>query len=143
MTNEPAPRGYVVGPGQGVPGRTPDVKASGRSTGGSLTVMELAVDGGPPRHTHTREDESFYVFTGVVDVECGEDRFEAGPGSFVFLPRNLPHAFRSVGGPVTALLIVTPGGLDSYFAELHAAMRSNADPAEVTRIQDAYGIVRS
>jgi mannose-6-phosphate isomerase-like protein (cupin superfamily) len=49
-----------------------------------------------------------YVFTGVVDVECGEDRFEAGPGSFVFLPRNLPHAFRSVGSPVTALLIVTP-----------------------------------
>jgi hypothetical protein len=31
----------------------------------------------------------------------------------------------------------------SYFAELHAAMRSNADPAEVKRIQDAYGIVRS
>ncbi len=44
---------------------------------------------------------------------------------------------------MTALLIVTPGGLDSYFAELHAAMRSNADPAEVKRIQDAYGIVRS
>ncbi len=47
MPNEPAVRGYVVGPGGGVPDRTPDVKASGRSTGGSLTVMELAVDGGP------------------------------------------------------------------------------------------------
>jgi hypothetical protein len=44
---------------------------------------------------------------------------------------------------VTALLIVTPGGLDSYFAEMHTAMRSNADPAEVERIQDTYGIVRS
>ena len=126
-----------------MPDRTPDVKASGRLTDGSLTAMELAVDGGTPKHTHTREDESFYVFTGVMDVECGEDRFEAGPGSFVFLPRNLPHAFRSVGGRVTALLIVTPGGLDSYLAELHAAVRSNADPAEVKRIQDAYGIVRS
>src|SRR5438876_1051969 len=47
MPNEPAVRGYVVGPGEGVPDRTPDVKASGRSTGGSLTVMELAVAGGP------------------------------------------------------------------------------------------------
>lgn len=46
----------------------------------------------PLRHTHTRDDESLYMFTGVVDVECGEDRFEAGPGSFVYLPRNLPHA---------------------------------------------------
>jgi quercetin dioxygenase-like cupin family protein len=143
MSYQPTVRGYVVGPGEGVPDRTPDVKASGRSTGGSLTVMELAADGGPPRHTHTREDESLYVFTGVVDVECGEDRFEARPGAFVFLPCNMPHAFRSVAGPVTGLLIVTPGGLESYFAEPHAAMRSNADPAEVKRIQDAYGIVRS
>jgi len=143
MSDQPALRGYVVGPDEGVPDRTPDVKASGRSTGGSVTVMELAVDGGPPRHTHTREDESLYIFTGVVDVECGQDRFEAGPRSFVFLPRNLPHAFRSVDGPVRGLLIVTPGGLDNYFAELHAAMRSNSDPAEIRRIQDAYGIVRS
>jgi hypothetical protein len=41
MSNEPAVRGYVVGPGEGVPDRTPDVKASGWSTSGSLTVMEL------------------------------------------------------------------------------------------------------
>jgi len=62
----------------------------------------------------------------------------------VCVPAPQPAArLRSVGGPVTALLIVTPGGLDSYFAELHAAMRSNADPAEVKRIQDAYGIIRS
>ena len=98
MSNQPAMRGYVVGPGEGVPDRTPDVKASGRSTGGSLTVMELTVDGGPPRHTHTREDESFYVFTGVVDVECGENRSEAGPGSFVFLPATC----RTPSGPLAA-----------------------------------------
>ena len=28
------------------------VKASGRSTGGSLTLIEVTIDGGPPRHTH-------------------------------------------------------------------------------------------
>jgi mannose-6-phosphate isomerase-like protein (cupin superfamily) len=143
MSNEPVIRGFVVGPGEGVPDRGRDVKASGLSTGGSLTVMEIAVDGGPPRHIHTREDESFYVFTGAVHVECGDDRFEAGPGSFVFLPRNLPHTFRSVGGPATALLIVTPGGLDSYFAELHVALQTNGDPAEIKRIQDTYGIMRA
>jgi quercetin dioxygenase-like cupin family protein len=143
MSNEPVIRGYVVGPGEGVPGRGPDVKASGRSTGGSLTVIEFAIDGGPPRHTHTREDESFHVFTGALDVQCGDDRFEARSGSFVFLPRNLPHAFRSVGGPATALLIATPGGLDDYFAALHTAMDANADSAELKTIMDAYGIMLS
>ena len=98
MTNEPAVRGYVVGTGQGVPDRTPDVKASGRSTSGSLTVMELAVDGGPPRHTHTREDESLYVFTGVVDVECG------GTGSRLDRGRlcSCPATCRTPSGPLVA-----------------------------------------
>jgi len=143
MLNEPVTRGYVVSRGEGVPDRGPDVKASRRSTGGSLTVMKLAIDGGPPRHTHLREDESFYMLTGTLDVQCGDDRFEAGPGSFVFLPRNLPHVFRSVGGPATALLIATPGGLDDYFAELHAAIDANAGPAELKTIMDAYGVVPS
>jgi quercetin dioxygenase-like cupin family protein len=143
MSYEPVIRGYAVGPGEGVPDAGHEVKASGRSTGGTLTVIEITVDQGPPKHTHTREDESFYVLTGALYVECGQDRFEAGPGSFVFLPRNLPHLFRSVGGTATALLMVTPGGLDEYFAELHAALTANAGPAEIAMVQDKYGIVRS
>jgi mannose-6-phosphate isomerase-like protein (cupin superfamily) len=143
VPNKPVTRGYVVGPGEGVPGPGSAVKASGGSTGGSLTVIETTIDGGPPRHTHSREDESFYILTGTLDVECGEDRLRAGPGSFVFLPRHLPHVFRSVGGQATALLIVTPGGLDEYFAELSAALAANADATQVRTIQQAYGITRS
>lgn len=105
MANEPALRGYVVGPGEGVPDRTPEVKASGRSTGGSLTVMELAVDGGPPRHTHTREDESFYVFTGVVDVECGAGhRPRARPG------RSSAAAHRPGRAPTACARHAAPAG---------------------------------
>jgi Cupin domain len=109
---------------------------------GSRGDPRSLLDGGPPRHTHTREDESFYLLTGALEVECGDDRFQAGPGSFVFLPRNLPHVFRSVGGPATALLVVTPGGLDEHFAELPAALAANADAARVRTIQRAYGIAR-
>ena len=70
MSNESVLRGYAVGAGEGVPDRDSEVKASGRSTGGSLTVIEFTVDEGPPKHTHTREDESIYVFTGM-----GRDAF--------------------------------------------------------------------
>ncbi|HEY6593340.1 MAG TPA: cupin domain-containing protein [Asanoa sp.] len=144
MSDEHVVRGYVVGPHQGVPDRGREVMASGRSTGGSLTVMEMVVDGqGPPRHTHTREDESVYLFSGTLGVECGEDRFEAGPGSFVFLPRDLPHTFRSVDGAAAGLLIVAPGGLDEYFAELHAVLGDAGDRSEVAKVQARYGIVRS
>ena len=143
MPDEPVIRGYVLHAGKGAPSSSADVKASRRSTGGSLTVMELAVDGGPPRHTHAYEDESIYLLTGALQVECGDDRFEAGPGSFIFMPRNLPHMFRTVGGPATGLLIATPGGIDEYFADLHAALDANADTAEIRRVQAAYGITVS
>lgn len=137
-------RGYVIGPNDGVPDRGSDVKASGHSTAGSLTVMTMTVDTqGPPRHTHTREDESVYVFTGTLDVECGGDQFQAGPGSFVFLPRNLPHTFHAIDGVATGLLIVTPGGLDEYFAELDAVLRSGGERAEIAKVQARYGISRS
>jgi hypothetical protein len=42
--------GYVVGPGEGVTGGDPDVKATAASTGGALTVMESVISQGPPRH---------------------------------------------------------------------------------------------
>jgi mannose-6-phosphate isomerase-like protein (cupin superfamily) len=93
MTNiaPPSPRGYVLAADQGLAADRPDLKASAGSTGGQLTVFTLSVDGGPPRHTHTREDESIYLFSGLLEVECDGEEFEAAPGSFVFLPRERPH----------------------------------------------------
>jgi hypothetical protein len=71
VPDQPVTRGYVVGPGEGVPGRGRDVKASGRSTGGSLTVIEATIDGEPPRHTHSREDESPALDRFINDLPGG------------------------------------------------------------------------
>ena len=139
MTDIAPPRGYVLAADQGL---TPDqagLKASAGSTGGQLTVFTLSIDGGPPRHTHTREDESIYLFSGLLEVECDDEEFEVAPGSFVFLPRQRPHTFRSVGGTARGLLIITPGGLENYFDALHAALKAG-DSSQVRVIQAEYGI---
>jgi mannose-6-phosphate isomerase-like protein (cupin superfamily) len=136
-------RGYAVGSGEGLPGLVRGLKASGASTNGSLTLIESTIDGGPPRHLHRHEDESFYVLAGRLAVECGGDRFEAADRAFVFLPRNVPHAFHSVDGPARVLIIATPGGLDEYFAALRAAGDAGGGREEIARIQAAFGIVRS
>jgi hypothetical protein len=67
----------------------------------------------------------------------------AAQGCFVFLPRRVPDAFRSIGGPVSGLLIATPGGIDECFATLHAATRADADPGQVEQVIGAYGISRA
>lgn len=109
-------RGYVLGPDEGVPGRSADVKCSNESTGGSLAIYRTVLDGqGPPPHRHSHEDETIIVLAGTMAADCGEDTFEGGPGSTLFLPRGLTHTFRSIGGPATFLFIVTPGHLDEFF----------------------------
>ncbi len=113
---------YVLGPGQGVPGFGADVKASHASTGGALTAMESRTRGGAPMHVHSREDECFYVVEGTIIGRCGEDTFEAGPRSFVFLPRGIPHSW-DVGGEgiATALIITVPGGFEEFMRDYHGA----------------------
>jgi mannose-6-phosphate isomerase-like protein (cupin superfamily) len=131
--------GYVLGPGQGVAGAGPDLKASYASTGGAMTLIESRTTGGAPMHVHSREDEFFYVVEGSISVRCGEDVYEAGPRSFVFLPRGIAHDWDVIGdGIATVLIITVPGGLENFLQEYHAA--SSQPNAVKDQIAAKYGI---
>lgn len=51
----------------------------------------------------------------------GDERFEAGAGAFVFLPRNIPHEWDVVGEEATLLMMTAPAGLDAFLDEYHGA----------------------
>jgi mannose-6-phosphate isomerase-like protein (cupin superfamily) len=127
--------GYVVPAGTGVAG-VPGLKASRRSTGGALSVFETSIEAGPPLHVHDREDECFYILDGELSVRCGGEVFDAGAGSFVFLPRGRPHRFWAPARPARLLLIVAPGGIEDYFAEINSASTDD----ERHRIGERFGI---
>ncbi len=114
------PNSYVLAAGEGIGGDS-SLKASVASTGGALTLIESRTDGGAPLHVHTREDEYFYVLDGVITVQVGNEKFEVGARSFVFLPRNIPHWWDVVGSEATLLMMTVPAGLDTFLAEFHAA----------------------
>ena len=96
------------------------LKASNESTGGALTVMEMlqAPGGTSPWHVHHREDEMFYLLEGNILFKCGDELFEGGPGSFVFLPRDIPHSHKIIGETTARWLnLTTPGGGEGFFIE--------------------------
>jgi mannose-6-phosphate isomerase-like protein (cupin superfamily) len=133
------PNGYVLAPGAGVAGAGPEVKASRTSTGGSLMLIESHTMAGAPLHIHSREDECFYVVEGALTVRCGEEIFEAGPRSFVFLPRGIPHAWDVIGkGAATVLVITVPGGFEDFLREFHAAGGARGEARD--QIAAKYGI---
>ncbi len=122
MTTEThAPQPYVLQHGEGVPGFDASVKASKSSTGGMLTLIESETTGGAPLHVHTHEDEYFYVVEGTITVRCGDDTFEAGARSFVFLPRGVPHTWDVVGDKAILLMITVPAMLAEFLQEYHTA----------------------
>ncbi|HEU4619506.1 MAG TPA: cupin domain-containing protein, partial [Gammaproteobacteria bacterium] len=49
---------------------------------------------------------------------CGTREVLASPGSFVFLPRGVPHGFVVEGDePAHILTLMTPGGGERYFID--------------------------
>ena len=96
------------------------IKATARSTGGAYGLVESLIAPGfsPPLHVHHREDEAFWLLEGEVSMRCGDRTFRAGPGAFVFLPRDVPHTFVVEGDvPARMLTLLTPGGGEGVFIE--------------------------
>lgn len=94
---------------------------SGRQTNGAFTVLSETSPpgGGTPLHTHHNEDEALYVLKGEYEIRCGDRTFRAGPGSFVFAPRDMPHKVTNVSaGPSTLLGIVSPAGFEGFWEEI-------------------------
>ncbi len=107
-------------------------KVRGAETGGVLTVLEseIAAGDGPPYHVHAHEDETLYVLDGSFRFRLGDDVRAAPVGSFVHVPRGLPHCFQNVGDDAGRLLVTfTPAGMERFFERFAESSRhSRARP---------------
>jgi quercetin dioxygenase-like cupin family protein len=125
-------------------------KAMASETGRQFSVWESIVPpgAGAPSHTHTREDEAFYVLSGEVEIEAegAADPLRLGPGGFLFAPRNRRHGYRNAGAVAAHLLVFAiPGvGLDCMFAAFDAESKRIARmPAfdTIAAIAQQHGVV--
>jgi quercetin dioxygenase-like cupin family protein len=95
--------------------------ATGAETDGRYATFEAVVPpgGGPPPHTHSREEESFYVLDGEITFTVNGERVVAGPGTFTNMPVGSLHTFRNESATTARMLIsVAPAGLEQMFFEV-------------------------
>jgi quercetin dioxygenase-like cupin family protein len=125
------------------------VKASSKSTDGALMVIEVlqAPGGAAPWHVHHREDEMFYVLEGTVLFKVGDELHQGNAGAFIFLPRDIPHSYKNIGGTDARwLLLTTPAGAESFFIEagipaVEDGIRPQpVDPRKFAEIAAKYGL---
>ena len=90
---------------------------SGIDTGGAYCLLEvsLAPGIGVPRHTHTREDEVYFVLAGELEVTVGENIFVLRSGDTLLAPRDMPHQLRNSGNTTNQyLLVFSPSGFEEF-----------------------------
>ncbi len=100
-------------------------------------------------HTHTREDESYYVLEGEFVFRIGGQSVEVGPGDYVWLPRGVEHGFELKTEQAKALIAITPAELEGFFKQLsEPAPRATLPPppdeppdfAGVAALMEEYGV---
>ncbi len=53
---------------------------------------------------------------GKAEVHCGDESFNVGPGSFVMLPKGIPHWHRVDADAPLRSLVLTTGQFEQYVA---------------------------
>jgi mannose-6-phosphate isomerase-like protein (cupin superfamily) len=138
---------HLVGPGEGSTisalGSTYTTKTGGEATGGAYSLVEEKLWGDPtPLHRHTREEEAFYVLSGCLGVWVDGAETVAEPGTFLVVPRGVPHAARRIGDePARMLTLISPAGLQQFFEAVVGAGEEEllARPEELVALASSFG----
>jgi quercetin dioxygenase-like cupin family protein len=114
------------------------MRASGETTNGAFGLIEhwsMPPGWASPYHTHHLEDESFYVLEGEVAFVCDGKWLKAGPGTYVFGPREIPHGFRVVGAvPARMLILCSPAGFENFVTELGEPESAPPSPPDMAKL---------
>ena len=75
-------------------------------------------------------DEGFYILEGEMTYYVGEQIIKAHSGSYLFAPKDVPHAFTVDSGPARLLFVFSPAGLEGLVREMGEPARSLAVPPQ-------------
>lgn len=131
-------QGIVVQPGQGpvsrfTPGRSIVLKLLGAETGDSIMMFEETIPVGTKStfHLHHDSDEVAFVLSGEVTFKIGDEVTVGGPGACAFMPRGVPHAWKSSGAATgRVLFLYTPAKAGGLIEEQQRTGRKFASMSE-------------
>lgn len=160
--------GIMLSPGDGhrIKGGALDATVKSRMDAPALTSsFEMIIPPGYDvgAHVHAHGEEVFYVVEGELDIlafepldrsqpdwhqwesQSGRRYLHGGPGAFMWVPENTPHAFANqTDRPVKMFFQSSvPGGHENYFEELMQLLRrsdGDPDPKDVSELRRRYDI---
>ena len=153
--------GIMLAPGEGrrIVGGALDATVKATTDTPALTsTFEMVIPPGYDvgAHVHAHGEEVFYVIEGQLDLlafepldrgqpdwhqwesQAGRRFLHGGPGAFMFVPENTPHAFANLTGQPVRMFFQSsvPGGHENYFDELMALLRRSDGQPDQRDIAD-------
>jgi quercetin dioxygenase-like cupin family protein len=118
-----------------------NIKLKSEDTNKKMSVIYSVVPAGSgiPIHIHSREDETFEITEGELEVTLNGEVQILTKGDLVFMPKNVPHGFRAVKDTQMWVTLV-PAGAENMFIELAALPAGPPDMEKVSSICEGYGI---
>ena len=111
------------------------VVASAEQTGDAFALLQTQGephDFGPPLHIHHDAAEAFYVLEGEYLMFIEETQAVCPPGTFVYVPRGIPHTFKVIStGPGRKLNLFAPAAMVGFFEELAVAEAAGTPTPEL------------
>ena len=136
-----AAKNFVIPTGEGAvwqmaPGRSATLKITSDIAQSVMMFEEVAPrDTVTDLHIHHDSDEVAYVLSGEVTFMIGDQVTVGGTGTCAFMPRGLPHAWKSTGRePGRILFLYTPAKAGGAFEE---AVRMNRPISSMSRQEAA------
>jgi quercetin dioxygenase-like cupin family protein len=118
-------------------------KVTSEQSGGGFCLFEHAASYGKrtPLHLHPDDDETVYVIEGELLFHIAGVEHTAGPGTIVWIPRGIPHAFLVTSELARSLWFVTPGEvMEAFYRQAgdEAASRTLPPPEiDIARLRAA------
>lgn len=96
--------------------------ATGAETNGKYFLGETIIpagDPGPPMHSHSREDESFFLKKGKLTFLVKGKEIGLNQGEFLNIEKGEKHTWKNDSDEDAELLVTfAPAGIENMFIEL-------------------------
>jgi quercetin dioxygenase-like cupin family protein len=111
-----------------------------------MGAFELIVPPGsnvPPPHSHTNNEEYFYVLEGKLRYSVNEVTRDLGPGESMSTPKGAVHGFSNpFSASARALVVLSPDIGAGYFRDVAAVINAGGPPdrAKLLQVMASYGL---
>jgi mannose-6-phosphate isomerase-like protein (cupin superfamily) len=76
-------------------------------------------------HVHRGDDEAWFVLSGRLGFQVGDQQREAGPGESILLTRGTPHSYWNAAPEPTHYLLVMTPRIHQLIEALHSGARDD------------------